>query len=488
MDGLRRLLVNGASLLGAYVLPRVCTFGAAIVAARVLGVEAFGAYGTAAALAVLLSIAATLGMMQLLVRDLARAPETAVELMGAANLAKGASSVLMLGLLAALLAGPLDYPPDVVACGLLLGLSYAVGSWVENLGAWFQAVERMPVWMHAQALFGLTSGIGAVVAVLETGSVVWFAAAPVAGQGVALAYLLARAPAPVRTAWRAPWPVVARLLRSLAPFTLSVVALTAYAKVDVLLVERWHGLGEAGIYAAAYKFVDVAQALALVVATALYPRLSRSAATAGRPTGSDRAPDPTVGRHPTPDPAAGRTAELLLLAGVPAAALLWLLRGPVVAGVFGASYAPSAAALGFLAPALPILALNVLGTYVLAASGRMSTAAALYGGGLAVNVALNVILVPGLGATGAAAARLASEVALGIAMTVALRHLVGTVPSGRVAAASATAAGAAILVRWPELPLPGTAGLYLAAAALVYAASRVVPTRELALLNRAVRR
>jgi O-antigen/teichoic acid export membrane protein len=369
-----------------------------------------------------------------------------------------------------------------VACGLLLGVGYAVGSWVENLGAYFQAVERMQVWMQAQTLSGLVTGGTAVVAVLASRDVVWFAAAHGVGQMAALAWLFARAPGSVRGAWRAPWPLVARLLRSLLPFTVSVLALTAYAKVDMLLLERWKGLAEAGIYAAAYKFVDVAQALAIVVAVALYPRISRSGAANAEASASDRH-DGGSGRI---DPAAGRTAELVLLAGVPAAALLWLLREPVVALVFGPAYASSARVLAFLAPLLPILALNVLGTFVLAASRRMSVAAALYMGGVALDVLLNVLLVPTLGAEGAALARLLSEAALGVAMLLALRRLTRSAPSPRVTAAACVAAASAALLAWPALPPPGVAAAYLAISALVYVAIGVVSAREVALLKRAV--
>jgi O-antigen/teichoic acid export membrane protein len=61
-EAVQRVALNAAALLGAYVLPRSLTFAAALVAARVLRPAAFGVYGTAAALAMTLSILCTLGM------------------------------------------------------------------------------------------------------------------------------------------------------------------------------------------------------------------------------------------------------------------------------------------------------------------------------------------------------------------------------------------------------------------------------------------
>lgn len=478
---LRRVLLNGVSLLFAYVLPRLATFGAVVVAARMLGVAAFGAYGAAAALAVILSITATLGMMQMLVRDLAQHPADAQRLLATANVAKLGSGALMLATLAAAASLLLGYPPELTAAALLLGASYAVGSHAENYGAYFQAAERMGVWLQAQALFGLVTATLGITLVVTTRSIVWFCVAPVAGQLAALAWLLFRAPTSLRRAWTAPWPLVRRLLGSLLPFAIGFIALTAYHKVDILLVDRWRGSGEAGLYAAAYKFVDIAHSLALVVATAVYPRLARGAvirgiASSGRP-----------GHEPASGWAAARTLELLLLGGVPAAGVLWLLREPVVSLLFGPAFAAAAPVLGLLVPVLPVLAMNALGTFVLAASHRMGRVAALYGGALFLNVAANAVLIPAFGARGAAAAMLLSESALGLGMLGVLHRFAASAPAPRVRAAALAAAGFAAAAPWLGAPAAVLACVYVCVVVLFYWSVNVVPGHELALLRRAVR-
>lgn len=481
--GLRQVLLNSLSLLFAYLLPRVATFAAAVVAARAVGVSAFGAYGTAAALAVILSITATLGMMQLLVRDLAQQPARATTLIGAANLAKAGSSLLMLAALALLAGWVLGYPRDTVAAAMLLGLAYAVGAFAENIGAYFQSIERMSVWMQAQAAFGLVTGSLGIALVLATRSIVWFCAAPVVGQLAALGWLALRAPRGVRAAWRAPWPEVRRLLRSLVPFAAGFIALTAYYKVDILLVEAWRGEGSAGIYAAAYKFVDVAQALALVVATAVYPRLARRAAEVTDP-------GPGAGMRPSALPerwAATRAVELFLLAAVPAAGVLWLVREPTVALLFGPAYGDAAPVLAVLAPVLPLLAINALGTFILAAGRRMSVVAGLYIGALALNLGLNAMLIPSLGARGAALAMLGSELALAAGILLALHRLAASTPGRRTGAVVLAAAAAPAFLWWSALPVGLAAVLYVTVVSAVYATARVVSRRELSLLRRAVR-
>jgi exopolysaccharide production protein ExoY len=492
-EGLRRILLNARSLLFAYLLPRLATFAAAVVAARVLGAAEFGAYGAAAALAVILSIVSTLGMMQLLIRDLAQAPGDAPRLMGAANAAKTGSNLVMLGALAVLAIGVLRYPPEVVAATLLLGVSYAIGSYGENLGAYFQSVERMEIWMQAQAILGVVTGALGVVLVVGTRSMVWFCAAPVVGQMGAVAWLLLRAPPSVRTARGASWPEIRRLLDSLLPFAAAFVVLTAYYKVDILLVEGWRGSGEAGLYAAAYKFVDVGQALALVFATAVYPRLARMATPAAMATPASVATPATPGAGITPDGhvppyswASTRAVELLVLGGIPAAGLLWLLREPLVWVLFGEEFIASAPVLGFLAPVIPVLALNVLGTFILAAAGRMGAVAGLYASGLVLNLGLNALMIPVLGARGAALAMLVSEAVLAVGMLAVLHRHTATVPNRRTRTAAVAAAFAVALVAWPGASSLAEAAAYLLAVTLLYWLGRVVTPRELSLLRRAI--
>jgi O-antigen/teichoic acid export membrane protein len=465
--GAHRIVRNIGSLTAAYVVPRLCTFAAAVVAARVLGVTAFGAWGSAAALAVILSVTATLGMLQMLVREIARSPERAPALIGAANMTKVVTSTLMIGATVLVAAGPLGYESDVVAAALLLSLAYGVGAFAENLGAWYQGIERMEVWMQAQALYGLVTGVLGIALAVSTHDLVWFCLAPVVGQAVALAWLLRGAPTAIRTAWTAPLAEVRRLLAGLAPFAAAFLLLTAYYKVDILLLERWRGTGEAGVYAAAYRFVDVAQALSVVVASALYPRFSRLADRPGR--------------------AAVRSIELVLLAAVPAAATLWLLRVPVVAMLFGDTYSSAAGALSLLAPALPLLAVNSLATFVLAAAGRVRLVAVAYAAALVLNVALNAAWAPLLGSAGAARAMLVSEVLLAAGlMLVTSRRGAETLRARPLVAAAAVAAIA--FATGSSIAAPFTAVLaFLAVAAVVYVLLRVVPADERRALLQAMR-
>jgi len=472
-DGVRQILSNALFLLLAYALPRIFTVASVVVAARWLGAERFGAYGAAAAFAVILSVVASLGMLPLLVRDIARAPARAGPLLRGAHRVKAISGTLMLaaawGLSGPLFAGR----PDARAAALVLALGWVAHAFAENLAAWYQAVERMARWTQASALFGIVSAVVGVALLLVTGSIAAYCAGFVAGWLAALAWLHAGVPPEVRRAPAGAEGVVRDLLRGVAPFAAAFVGLTIYSKVDVLLLQRWSSATEVGLYSAAYKAVDVFQALVIVAAGAVYPRLSRAAAAEGGAAYAAR-----------------RSMEVLLLGAVPAGLALHLVAGPVVALLFGPAYAGSAPALSWLALLLPLLSLTILGGYVLGAAGRMLPVAGLYGAGLVVNVVLNRALVPTWGAEGAALARLGSETLLLAGFLEVLRRSSGAGPGRRVLGTSLGAGALAGLT----LLVPDPTGGWLRAAALagmiplLYARSGVVRGSDLAELRCALRR
>lgn len=461
----RRLLANAISLFLAWLLPRVCLAGSVVVAARVLGADTFGAWGTAAAFAVILSILGTLGMQPLLVRELARQPDRAAELVRAADLIKGATTLLMMGVLF-VLAGLLGYSYEVTTAAALLGAGYAIGAFVETRAARVQAEERMGVWAQASALYGIVAGGLGIVLVIATRSILWYCAATIVGQLVALVWMRMRAPVPAHPAFR--MEDVHRLLRALLPFAAAFIALTLHTKVAVLLLARWAGDAQAGVFVAGFKFIDIAQALIVVLVAAAYPRLSRSFGTGGGPW--------TAG---------ARLTEFLPLLVVPAAAALWLVREPAVALLFGSDYAAAVPVVGLLAVTLPALAINVGGAWVLGAASRMGVVAPLYALGVAVNVGLCALWVPEAGAVGAARALVVAEWSLALAMFAALHATAGVRP--RLAVPLACAGIAVIAAGTVFVPDP-TGGIVralivLAGAAALYARTGAVPARDRALLR-----
>ena len=471
VDSFRSILRNALALLGAYALPRVFTIGAIIVAARTVGTERFGVYGTAAGFAVLLSVASTLGMLPLLTRDISRDASHAGELLAAAHRIKTVSNIVMLLALLVIARWVLHYPDDLQACALLLGLAYAVGSYSENFAAYYQAVERMHVWTQASACFGLVSGgLGAILAV-QTRNIIWFSAAPLAGQVITLAYLYWRLPQLPHV--RASGHAMSQLLRSLAPFAAAFVALTVYSKIDVVLLRETADAVQVGLYTAAYKFVDIAQALTIVAVAAVYPRLARKA-------------EPAQGERW----AGARVVELMLIATTVGAGLLWLLREQVIHVLYGAEFAPAVTALAFLAAALVPLVANICAAYVLALRERMRQVALAYSGAALLSIALNLSFTPHYGAAGAAVSKLGAESVLAGSLLLMLHLGEAAAPARRVVLRVATLPPlCAALAFVPDFTGGWLrAAVLLAFSAIIFASSGALARHEISALRYVLRR
>lgn len=471
----RLVLANALALVVAYALPRVLTLGAVIIAARVLGAARFGAYATAGATAVILSILSTAGMQPLLVREMARDPRSAPGLLRAAHWIKTGLNGVMLIALCVLADAAFGLQGEALWAALVLGAGYSIGSYAENFAAYFQAVERMHVWTAANAAYGIVAGLAGAVLIWSTHSLPWFCAAMVLGHLAAVFWLLRtyRRDHPARTRVAASGNQSVRaLLRAAVPFAAAFLALTLFYKADVLILSGVRPDADVGMYTAAYKLVDIAQALMLAAIIATYPRLAR--ATAAR-----------AGAGPW---AGSRLAELALLIMAPVAALGFLLRERILAGLYGSAYQDAAAPAGFLVLALLPLALNLLGGYILAATDRMKVMVALYGGAALVKLTAVAIVAPRWGGAGVAAAMLGSELLLGASFLIALRHTAHAAPGWRaLAGVLATAAGCAFAALVPGDSAVVRVLVLLALVVPAYVWLDVVPAEERAVLRAALR-
>lgn len=236
----------------------------------------------------------------------------------------------------------------------------------------------------------------AVAVVAPTGSVV----------GTALAWATPYAGAALLShrAWRrlAPTAPASRHLegfwRFTAPRALTSVLQMLIQRLDIVLVGAIAGVAAAAVYTAATRLVVAGQFAVTAFTQATQPRLG-AAITAG-----DRAGSREVYRL--------STAWLVLLAW-PLYLTLWVF-GPTVLGIFGASYHAGFAVLSWLCVAMLLSTACGLADVVLSMGGRTSWNLTNAAVALAVNVGLDLWLIPGHGLEGAA---------IGWALAIVVRNL-----------------------------------------------------------------
>jgi O-antigen/teichoic acid export membrane protein len=172
----------------------------------------------------------------------------------------------------------------------------------------------------------------------------------------------------------------------------SVIGLLHY-RADAILISLLAPAKDVGIYMVAYRFVDQAFLLPGIFVGVMFPTLTRYAHT-----GDSRR-----------DPLINQMFRLLLLAAVFVAVAIFTLAPPLVRVVAGPEFAAAVQPARILAASLFFLFVSPVFYNLLIAINRQRDLIAINLAALAVNVGLNLVLIPRFSYNGAAVATVLSE-------------------------------------------------------------------------------
>jgi O-antigen/teichoic acid export membrane protein len=458
--------------LGAELASRALSLAASFVIAVGLGVEGFGVFAAALGAALVIAELADLGLHGTASRALVAGTLPLATLARARALATVPVVALALALslageaVAGALSGSPAAPRWLAQAAPLLAplLLYATLSGaVEWLGVVLRASDRRG--QEAALLLSSRALALAAVALALASSpsppaarLAWAlcCSAPLPlVLGVALVARAARrraSAAGARQRGGAAAASVLGVLRQALPLAVNGVLALVAIRVELVLLLALRGPREAGLFAAALKAVESLGGVPAAISGGAMPALTREALTGG--SGARR-----------------RTATLVALVAVPAAAALALLA-PQLAGLLGEGYAEAVAPLRLIAAALVATFMNALLLHALIAAGRAAWLPRLTALRLGLALVTAAPLVLAFGAVGGALGFLASELVLLLAASracAAARFEVPVVRSlGRALPAVLPMAALLALLR-PALPLAVPLGLACYAATLALA-------------------
>jgi O-antigen/teichoic acid export membrane protein len=295
-----------------------------------------------------------------------------------------------------------------VAC-YLVGGSLVLRSYMLTIRGVLQGLER----------FGWDS----IVVAVDRGILLLFGAGALGVgsglRGLVFAFVAARGTALALTAWitrtqlggvglrfdRALW---GELQKTALPFGLFLVVLNLYSYVDAVMLGVMRTDVETGLYTAAYRVYEGLTYAPSVIAAVLTPRLSGLFVT-------DRAAHRRVALW-------GLAGSIALVMTIGTAA--YMLSAPLIVWLFGPAFAGAippfrvlclGLAFVFVIWVLHAIAISVNAERVLVKTGLA---------GLAVNVGLNLYVIPRMGANGAALATVVGElVSMGVLIAGVGSHL-----------------------------------------------------------------
>ena len=226
---------------------------------------------------------------------------------------------------------------------------------------------------------------------------------------VALAVVLSKAHL-TRLHWNRPFFLM--ILKKSFPFALLYLLMSFYNRIDSVMIERMLpgeiATTEAGIYASAFRLLDALVMIAYLFSVILLPLFSRMLKDGENIGGIVRS-----------------TTSLLSFFAITSVTVLLCFRFPVLELLYDEHIAESAAVFSILIPCIiPISMTYIFGT-LLTANGNMRLLNLTALVGIAVNLVVNLLLIPRFHACGAATASFTTQTVMALVQTIIAFRVTG---------------------------------------------------------------
>lgn len=382
-DSARIAYKTAADIVGKAVMLAIV-----VAAARRLPRETFGALTLAVSVGWMAGVASDMGLPLSLARTVAREPRSlgpALATVLRLRLALATAAMAVVTLAAWLLA-----PEGGRMAFVLIAGSQIAAATFETLGHALRGLGRAELETHVHLAQRIAMGVLALVVLARAPSLLLLGVALIAPPALAVPALLAviRAQPEQRAVGGAvgvePASVV---LRRAAPLGAAIMLSALYFRIDVVFVERTHGIAAVAGYAAVFRVVDAIRLLPAAAMAVLFPALCR-------------AEDVSVLR---------RVGAALAIPGVAAGVLVAAAAEPIVTTVYGAAFLDAVPVLRLLALSVPLFFVNYALTNQVIGWGAQRAYLGITAAALAGNLVFNGLLVPPYGASGAAIATALTE-------------------------------------------------------------------------------
>jgi O-antigen/teichoic acid export membrane protein len=382
MKASQRIAKNAAWGILAGVVGGGVQFLSVIVVARTLPVSSFGTYNYLLAFAILFQFLADFGLVNILVREMARRPGELKRLLGSA---KGLMWVLFFIFLVLLAIAALvqNVPGEVKALSFVMGVASLTLLQGVSYAAVLRAFEDMEFnsigfTLHKAALLGfivitlkLGFGLwGLVFAHLAANLLLWFYYAQVVGWRFRL-WVSLQKDLPL---WKA-------LVGEAIPLGGGLLLRQIGWQLDSLMLFWLADAYSAGLFGGPYRILLAVRLISMILVLPLYPALVRMA--------KDSLSEFWV--------AYDRALKWLFCLSVPGAVIFLCTPEPVVRTILGAKFLASTDALQWFGLAFVPLFVSALFPYVFTALGRQHFFFLIIGIALIVRVGLEVWLIPKFG-------------------------------------------------------------------------------------------
>ena len=365
--------------------------------ARRFGPETFGTWNYAMAFAALFGAFASLGLDSVVVRELIRDEPNAGAILGtAAALRLGGGILALIGsVLAISWSRSGQWLPILL---VTLNAAAFVFQSSQVVDYHFQArMHSRPAVVAVNAAFLITS-VGRLALLAVKAPIEWFGVLLVAEAAIAAALLVTayRADVAARQRWRFDKRVARALMAQSWPLLLSGLAVMVYMRLDQVMLASLAGDKAVGQFSAALRIAEVWYFIPMAIVTAAFPVMMKKKAE-----GRD-----TYERY------LQRLYDGMAWLGIGVAIATTLSAPWILPLLYGSEFSQTPAILAVQIWAGVAVAMSFVHGKWLLSEGLQNYGLIYTLAGACVNIALNIILIPRLGAIGAAWATLATQIGL----------------------------------------------------------------------------
>lgn len=395
-----RLFKNSFALSVAVGVERIVSFILPLYIARNIGVSALGFYATINSIWLIFESLAYLGLDQVLVRDVAREPEQAPMLLMNAGVV-GLFSSLVFGAIMVGVAYLLNYPAAVIqSIYIVAGFVLAFDTLSTITESIVKGLERMEFVLFVRfpanlirvvlSIFALSRGAGLA-------SVFWVSGFFQVVLLLGFSWLILhwyRGAGSLRTHLQFSWPLCRSLTKTAFVFLGISLFAAIFGNVNVILLSKLQNARAVGIYDAASKIVQMGKMLSPALMLALYPTLARAFASS----------ETQLGRLVV------QFLKLLLVFLLPVVLFVWVFAKDIILLFYKDGFAEAVILLRVLIWVLPPFFANNLLFRAMLASNNEKVTLRIAGINALVNLILDIILIPTVGALGTCIAAVVTTV------------------------------------------------------------------------------
>lgn len=271
--GIRKYFANTSWLMGERILRMAVSLFVGIFVARYLGPERYGLLSYANSFVGIFIVLGTLGLDDIIVRELVKTPEQQEKILGSSFLLKLVGTLLMwMAILAAVPFTKNDFQTNILIIIIAFGAVFQAFNVIDFN---FQAKVKSKFIVHAQFVQLIISSIVKIILVVNETPLIWFASvycldAIVLAMGLIFVYFYNDENI---FHWKWSFETSKYLLRDSWPLIFAGVVVSVYMKIDQVMIKEMLGAKEVGLYAAAVKLSEAWYFIPLAITSSLFPAI-----------------------------------------------------------------------------------------------------------------------------------------------------------------------------------------------------------------------